>query len=114
MVAVSCGVRCRCCSDPVVLWLWCRLAAAAPIRPLAWEHPYAAGGVLKRQKKKKKKEKKEKCQQGSGDGSILQAGVVILNRVVKLCLTETSVSQPFRSLRESQRSRQREQPVQRP
>ena len=22
-------------------WLWCRLAAAAPIPPLAWELPYA-------------------------------------------------------------------------
>ena len=31
--------------------LWCRLAAAAPIRPLAWEFPYAAGVALKRKKK---------------------------------------------------------------
>ena len=23
--------------DPALLWLWCRLAAAAPVRPLAWE-----------------------------------------------------------------------------
>ena len=28
-------------------WLWCRLAAAAPIRPLAWEPPYAKGAALK-------------------------------------------------------------------
>ena len=28
---------------PMLLWLWCRPAAAAPIRPLAWELPYAAG-----------------------------------------------------------------------
>ena len=41
-------------------WLWCRLAAAAPIRPLAWEPPYAAGVPLKRQKKKKKRKKKKK------------------------------------------------------
>ena len=27
--------------DPALLWLWCRLVAAAPIRPLAWEPPYA-------------------------------------------------------------------------
>ena len=26
---------------------WCRPAAAAPIRPLAWEPPYAAGMTLK-------------------------------------------------------------------
>ena len=30
---MSCGVGLRCCSDPALLWLWCRLAAAAPIRP---------------------------------------------------------------------------------
>ena len=29
--------------DPTLLWLWCRLAAAAPIQPLAaWELQYAA------------------------------------------------------------------------
>ena len=27
--------------DRVFLWLWYRLAAAAPIRSLAWELPYA-------------------------------------------------------------------------
>ena len=36
--------------DLVLLWLWCRLAAVAPIRPLAWEPPYAAGMALKRKK----------------------------------------------------------------
>ena len=25
--------------DPTLLWLWHRLAATAPIRPLAWEPP---------------------------------------------------------------------------
>ena len=29
---------------------WCRLAAAAPIRPLAQELRYATGGALKRKK----------------------------------------------------------------
>ncbi|WP_348248997.1 hypothetical protein, partial [Salmonella enterica] len=38
----------------VLLWLWCRPAAAAPIRPLAWEPPYAVSEALKRQKKKEK------------------------------------------------------------
>ena len=37
--------------DPPLLWLWCRPAATALIRPLAWEPPYAAGAALKRQKK---------------------------------------------------------------
>ena len=50
---MSCGVDCRCGSDLVLLWLWCRLAATALIRPLAWEPPCATGGALKRQKKKK-------------------------------------------------------------
>ena len=40
--------------DLALLWLWCRPAVIAPIRPLAWEPPYAAGVALKRQKIKKK------------------------------------------------------------
>ena len=37
----------RCSLDPVLLWLWCRLAAAAPIQPLAWG---AMDTALKRKK----------------------------------------------------------------
>ena len=33
--------------DPVLLWLWRRLAAAALIPSLAWELPYAADVALK-------------------------------------------------------------------
>ena len=51
---MSCGVVCRLGWDPVLLWLWCRLATAAPIQPLDWELPYAAGAALKTKKKKKK------------------------------------------------------------
>ena len=50
--AVSCGVGHRRGSDPALVWLWCRPATIAPIRPLAWEHPYATGVALKRQKTK--------------------------------------------------------------
>ena len=39
-------------SDLVLLWLWCRLAAVAPIRSLAWEPPYITGVALRRGKKK--------------------------------------------------------------
>ena len=53
-----------------MLWLWCRLAAAAVIRPLAWELPYATGVALKKanthtytQKNKTKKPKKNEIQQ---------------------------------------------------
>ena len=35
--------------DPA--WLWRRPAATAPIRPLAWELPYAVGAALKKQNK---------------------------------------------------------------
>ena len=38
--------------NPALLWMWCRPAAEAPIRPLAWELPHAMGTALKRQKKK--------------------------------------------------------------
>ena len=48
---MSCGVGCRCDSELVLLWLWCRLAAVAPIRPLAWEPPYAMSLALKKHKK---------------------------------------------------------------
>ena len=52
---MSCGVGHRGGSDLAWLWLWCRLATTAPIRPLAWELPYAVGLALKRQKRKKTK-----------------------------------------------------------
>ena len=51
---MSCGVGHRCGLDLAWLWLWRRPAATAPIRPIAWESPYAAGMALKDQKKKKK------------------------------------------------------------
>ena len=38
--------------DPVLLWLWCRLAAVASIQPLAWECPFGAGVAIKKKKKK--------------------------------------------------------------
>jgi len=54
---VSCGVGCRRGSDPALLWLWRRPVATAPIRPLAWEPPYAAGAAQEIAKKTKKKKK---------------------------------------------------------
>ena len=54
-VAVSRGVCHRCGLDPELLCLWCRPAAVAPIRPVAWEPPYAVGAAQKAKKKKKKK-----------------------------------------------------------
>ena len=62
-LALLSGLRIRhCCelwcsrrrgSDPTLLWLWRWLETTAPIRPLAWEPPYAAGAaqeIAKRQK----------------------------------------------------------------
>ena len=53
---MSCGVGRRRGLDPALLWLWCRPAATALIRPLAWEPPYAVGAaqeIAKRQKRNK-------------------------------------------------------------
>ena len=49
-IDASCDIGCRCGSHPALLSLWCRLAAAAPIHPLAWELPYAVGVAVKRKK----------------------------------------------------------------
>ena len=48
---MSYGVGLRCGLDPKLLWLWRRLTIVAPIRPLAWELPYAMSVALKRKKK---------------------------------------------------------------
>ena len=58
-VAVSCGVDCRCSSDPALLLLWCRLAAVAPIRPLAWKLPCATGEALKGKAKQNQNKTKQ-------------------------------------------------------
>ena len=53
---MGCGAGRRCSLDPALLWLWCRLAAVALIRPLAWEPPHAEGsGPRKRQKDEKRR-----------------------------------------------------------
>ena len=49
---MSCGAGHRLGSDLVLLWLWRRPEAIAPIRPLAWEPPFAAGAALKGQNTK--------------------------------------------------------------
>jgi len=41
--------------DLTLLWMWRRPAAVAPIRPLAWEPPYAVDTALKSKKKKKER-----------------------------------------------------------
>ena len=55
---MSCGVGRRHRWDPMLLWLWRRLAATASIKQ-AWEPPYATGAALENTKKKKKKKPKQ-------------------------------------------------------
>ena len=55
------GLLAQWVKDPVLLWLWCRPAAAAPIQPLpGLGTSLCHGGGPKNQKKKKKKRKKER------------------------------------------------------
>ena len=54
---MSYGVGRRHGSGLALLWLWCRLAAIAPIGPLAWEPLSAVGVALEKEKKTKKKKR---------------------------------------------------------
>ena len=65
-LAMKCGIG----PDPGLLWLWRRLAAAAPIQPLAWELPYASSAALKSKKKERKKDRNVKIIQSSLTRSI--------------------------------------------
>ena len=58
---MSYSVGCRRGSDPALLWLWCRPAATAPIRPLAWEPLYAVRAALEKAKRQKKKKESQQC-----------------------------------------------------
>ena len=52
---MSCGVGRRFGSDAVLQWLWFRLAATAPVCPLAWEIPCAMGASLENKNRLKNK-----------------------------------------------------------
>ena len=77
---MSCSIGCRCGLDLVLLWQWCRLAAAALIKSLAREFPYAAGMAKKRKKKKKKRkrEKKKKKEYWSVDRTQYSPAVMFM------------------------------------
>ena len=55
-IAMSCSLSCRYGLDLVLLWLWHRPAAAAPIQPLALKLPHAIDAGLK-----SKQTNKQKC-----------------------------------------------------
>ena len=63
--------------DPPLLWLWCRLAATAPIRPLAWEPSYAKGVALEKAKRQKKK-RRRKEKNHTSERLLLQLYIVVL------------------------------------
>ena len=52
---MSCGVGRRRSLDSALLWLQRGLVAAAAIRPLAWEPPYAEGAAQEKRQKDKNK-----------------------------------------------------------
>ena len=57
---MSCGVGRRLRSDPtLLLWLWRRPVALAPIGPLVWEPPYAVEAALEKAKRQKTKKDRQ-------------------------------------------------------
>ena len=60
MRSMSCGVGCRHGSDLMLLGLWCRPAAVAPIQPLVWEPPCATGAAPQEKQANKQARKKER------------------------------------------------------
>ena len=48
---MSCGVGWRGSSDPELLWIWCRPAATAPIRPLPNLGTSISGGYTLKRKR---------------------------------------------------------------
>ena len=89
---MSCGVGHRHGLDLMLLRLWWRPVAPAPIGPLAGESPYAAGTVLKRPKnktkqnkqtnKKQKQKSKSKDKQDEGRKHLLNSSSLKTNCVV--------------------------------
>ena len=76
---MSCGVDHRHGSDPALLWLWHRPAAMAPIRPLAWEPPYATGVALEKAKRQTHKKLKIELPY---DPAILLLGIYLKKTII--------------------------------
>ena len=73
---MSYGVGSRFSWDLALQWLWRRLAAVAPIRPLAWELLYAPGAAVKGKKgneKEREKRKKERKREGGRERRMVKA-----------------------------------------
>ena len=65
---MSWGVGHRLGSDLMLLWLWYRPVAVAPIQPLAWEPPHAVSVALEKTKKKEEKKEEEEKRKKAGKG----------------------------------------------
>ena len=63
----------------VLLWLWCRPAPITPIRPLAWESPYAVGATLKKQTNKQTKKKQNKNGRKKGKEKQVLSNEILLS-----------------------------------
>ena len=87
---MSCGAGCRCGSVPSLLWLWCRPAATAPIRLLAWEPPYAAGAASEMAKRQKKK-REIKIRAAEGQIRVVSAFVFSDSSHASLCTRQSSL-----------------------
>ena len=61
--------------DPAWLWLWCKPAAVAPIRPPAWEPPHAMGVALKTKNKKKDETRKAAYEPPAGSTQPLSVSI---------------------------------------
>ena len=66
----------------LLLWLWHRPAAIAPIGLLAWELPFAAPAALKSKKKKKKKKRFREFSDAVGYGSNTVDTAALITAVV--------------------------------
>ena len=55
--------------------LWCRLAAVAPIQPLAWEIPYATGVALR--------EKQNKTKQNMDNNKVIHHTIICRHEVTE-------------------------------
>ena len=74
---MSCGVGCRYVSDPELLWLWRGPVTTAPIRPLAWEPPYAMGAALGKAKRQKKESKNWSSSRGTSEMNLTRNHEVV-------------------------------------
>ena len=76
-MALSCVAGCGCSLDPTLLWLWCRLAAAALIQPLAWEPPCATGVALKmKEREEGRKKRKKEGREGEREKTMHRMGEI--------------------------------------